>query len=355
LAPLTAPEQSAGEAGRATVSAVVVAFSDPQAAREAVQSLLVQSHDPLEVLLVDNHPDELTARAISEWDPDPRLRLIHRGENLGYTAACNLAAAQARGEWLFFLNPDARADRECLQALLAEVGGQAGIAGAQVLLPDGRVNAGDNPLHLTGIAWSGRFGEPREHGPARRAASVSGAALLARARAFAQVGGMCERFFMYEDDVDVCWRMRLAGWEVVFCPEAVVWHDYEFGKGTSKWYWLERNRLWAVLSNYSALSLLLLAPLLAGTELVVAVRALREGWTRELGRAWGAIVLGLPDLIRWRRAVQASRTVSDGELVGLMCGRFETALLDSAVATAVNPLMALYHRAVQGILRATGR
>ena len=70
------------------------------------------------------------------------------------------------------------------------------------------------------------------------------------AEAFRDAGGMCERLFMYEDDVDLCWRMRLAGWEVVFRPEAVVWHEYEFDRGTRKWYRLERNRLWAVLSNY---------------------------------------------------------------------------------------------------------
>ena len=88
---------------------------------------------------------------------------------------------------------------------------------------------------------------------------------------------MCERLFMYEDDVDLCWRVRLAGWTVMFCPDAVVWHEYEFDKGTMKWYWLERNRLWTVLSNYSAITLVLLAPLLLGTELMVPHRRSAAG------------------------------------------------------------------------------
>ncbi len=82
--------------------------------------------------------------------------------------------------------------------------------------------------------------------------------------------------------------MRLAGWEVGFCPDAVVWHDYEFDKGAEKWYRLERNRLWSVLSNYSPFSLMLLAPLLLGTELAVAAIALRDGWVGDLVRAWGS-------------------------------------------------------------------
>jgi GT2 family glycosyltransferase len=337
-----------------TISAVIVGFSDPADVRRAVESLLRQSVPPIEVLVLDNAPDGTTAAAMRDWEFDSRVRLVHSAGNIGYTAACNAAAVEARGEWLFFLNPDARADSACLGTLIAAAEGRSGVLGAQVLLPDGRTNAGDNPLHITGIAWSGRFGQRREHGTPRRVGSVSGAALLARAQAFREIGGMCGRFFMYEDDVDLCWRMQLAGWEVVFCPEAIVWHAYEFDKGARKWYLLERNRLWAVLSNYSALSLLLLSPLLAGTEVIVAARAVRDGWGRELVRAWASTLMALPELVRWRRAVQRTRLVGDGELLALMCGRFETALLDSAVVAAVNPAVGLYRGAVRGILRATG-
>jgi GT2 family glycosyltransferase len=338
-----------------TVSAVIVSFSDPAATRAAVESLLRQSRSPLEVLVLDNHPDAPLVAEMAGWEEDPRVRLVYSGENLGYTAACNRAAAHARGDWLFFLNPDARADPDCLSALLSTTEARTGVVGAQVLLPDGRTNAGDNPLHVTGISWAGRFGEPREQGPARTVAAVSGAALLARSRAFAELGGVCERFFLYQDDADLCWRVRLAGWEVRFCPEAVVWHDYEFEKGAEKWYWLERNRLWSVLSNYSALSLLLLGPLLLCTEVAVASMAVREGWAAGLARAWGSTLRSLPELLRWRRHVQGSRRVPDSELVRLMCGRFETALLHSPAALKANPLVVRYRQALLRILQAADR
>jgi GT2 family glycosyltransferase len=338
-----------------TVSAVVVSFSDPVGARLAVESLLSQSGPPIEILVVDNAPDARMTAAMAVWAGDSRVRLVHSGENLGYTLACNRAAAEARGDWLFFLNPDARADPDCLGTMLRAATPAAGVLGAQVLLPDGRTNAGDNPIHITGIAWAGRYGEPAEHGPARRVAAVSGAALLARAGVFRDLGGMCERFFMYQDDVDLCWRMRLAGWDVVFCPDATVWHEYEFEKGAWKWYLLERNRLWSVVSNYSGRTLLLLSPLLVCTELVIAARATREGWIRELLRAWGSTLAALPELLRWRLRVQRRRRVSDGELLELMCGRFETALLASGVSAAVNPLMVGYRRVLIMLLRSFER
>jgi GT2 family glycosyltransferase len=342
---------SRGSALSDTISAIVVSYSDPIAARDAVESLLDQSEPPLEVLVFDNHPRGLTAAAMAHWGENDRVRLVHVGVNLGYAAACNRAAATARGDWLFFLNPDARADPDCLSFLCQCNGPAAGVVGAQVLLPDGRANAGDNPLHLSGLAWAGSFGEPREEGAPRLVATVSGAALLARRRAFVELGGMCERFFLYQDDVDLCWRMRLAGWEVVFCPNAVVWHDYEFDKGADKWFWLERNRPWCVLSNYSATSLVMLSPLLLLTEIAIGIRALRDGWGRHFARAWKANLRDLPQLLRWRRRVQATRRVSDDQIVGLMTGRFETQLMHSPTTARAGSVMELYRQAVLRALR----
>ena len=149
---------------------------------------------------------------------------------------------------------------------------------------------------------------------------------------------MCERFFLYLDDVDLCWRVRLAGWQVAFCPEALVWHDYEFDKGKEKWYWLERNRHWTVLANYSPLSLLVLAPMLAGAELMVLGLALRERWVRQLMRAWISTLQGAPELLRWRRIVQAQPAASDREIVARMTGRFQTSRSESPLRSRVKPV-----------------
>jgi GT2 family glycosyltransferase len=338
-----------------TVSAVIVSFSDPEATRRAIESVLDQTVAPLEVLVVDNDPLARLATLLPRWNLDPRVSLLHSGENVGYTAACNCAAAQARGDWVFFLNPDARADRDCVRELVVAGESGAGAVGAQVLLPDGFTNAGDNPLHVTGVGWAGRYREPREYGPPRATAAVSGAALLVRRSAYRHVRGMCERFFLYYDDVDLCWRLRLAGWEVMFCPEAVVWHDYEFEKGTGKWYWLERNRLWSLLANYSSLTLLLLLPLIAATQAAVAGYALRASWGTALLRAWGSTLRSAPELAGWRRQVQCSRRRPDSEIMNRMVGRVETQLLESSLARAAGTAMDLYRSIVLAILRLLGR
>ncbi len=118
-------------------------------------------------------------------------------------------------------------------------------------------------------------------------------------------------------------------------------HAYEFDKGRHKWYWLERNRLWSVLSNYSGMTLLLLAPVLILAELPVALLALRRHWAGRLVRAWGSTLLAAPQLVRWRRQVQATRRVPDSQILRLMTGRFETSLLNDPLPSMLNSALDL--------------
>ncbi len=334
-----------------SVSAVVVGYSDPTATARAIESLLRQSQPPLEVLVVDNDEASAVSAELAQRRLGASVRIVSSGRNLGYTRAVNLAAEGAAGDWLFLLNPDAVAEPDCTRLMLEEAQhpGTA-IVGAQVLLPDGRVNAGDNPINLAGVSWSGRYGEPREHGPAREVAAVSGAALMVHREVFGELGGLCPEFFMYQDDCDLAWRARLAGWKVRFCPRAAVVHDFEFHKGTQKWFYLERNRAWAVLSNLAAPTLALVLPVLLATEVAVAVRAAREGWLGAKLRAWASLLRSAPKIVRWRRSVQSHRVVSDREVLELFRGGVETELLDSALLRRVNPWLEGYRRAVVAIL-----
>jgi GT2 family glycosyltransferase len=327
------------------VSAVIVSYSDPSATRAAVVSLGAQTVAPLEVLVVDNHPAAPARAALEGLD----VTVLTPERNLGFAGAVDLAARSARGAWLLLLNPDAVAEPECVQLLLEAAGRGVAIVGAQVLLSDGaRVNAGDNPVHLTGLSWSGRYLRPREDGPARDVACVSGAAMLVRAAAFGELGGFPPGFFVYHEDVDLAWRARAAGWRVRFCPAARVRHDYDFDKGPAKWFWLERNRLWTVLTNYEARTLVRLAPLLVATEAAILASAWRGGWLRPKLRAYAALARALPSLLRWRARVQRGRAVPDAVLVGALTARIETPVLDGPLVRAANPWMERYRRVAFG-------
>jgi hypothetical protein len=169
---------------------------------------------------------------------------------------------------------------------------------------------------------------------------------------FRELGGHCPAFFLYVDDTDMAWRARLAGWKVVFCPEATVTHDYEFDKGPSKWRHLEHNRLWMIVSNYSGRTLALLAPLLLAAEAGIALQARRDGWWPQKLEAWRDLLRGRRDVARWRRQVQARRTVGDRPIVARMQGEMHTPLVESPMLERVNRWIERYRRAV---LRLLGR
>jgi GT2 family glycosyltransferase len=336
-----------------TVSAIVVSFADPDATRETVRSLVFQSEPPEEILVVDNHPSAATAAVAASWEL-PQVRVLEPQGNVGYAKGCNRAAREARGEWLLFLNPDAPAEPGCVAALRSAAG-DPGVAvlGAQVLLPDGAtINAGDNPIHLVGLSWSGGYGKPREAGPPRDVAGVSGAALMARADVFRELGGYADDYFMYHEDVDLCWRVRLAGWRVAFVPRAAVRHDYDFVKGPVKWRRLEANRWRTVLANYGGGTLLALAPVLLAAELAIVTLAVREGWLRQKLAAWGDVLRGARVLGARRRRVQAARRVGDGEILRLFTGALDTPLASSPGTQVITPALEAYRRALVRLLGA---
>ena len=336
-----------------SASVVVVSYRHPAAAvGELLRALAAQTAAPRDVVLVDNAGDPALNELVEVTDVD--LRVLRPACNVGYVGACNFAARESTADWLWFVNPDALPAPTALERLLAAADDRTAIAGAQILLPDGRVNAGDNPLHLSGLSWAGRYGRPREDGPPRDVAVSSGACLLVRRADFEALGGYHDGYFLYQDDVDLAWRARMAGRRVVFVPAATAEHDYDFGKGTYKWFWLERNRLWTILSDYEARTLLLLAPVLLATELAVLAFAVRTGWWREKLRSWRELWRARDELRAWRAQVQQRRRVPDAVLLRDLTGRLDSPLLAAPAVGVAGAAMEAYRRAVVVALRVRG-
>jgi|FLOH01.1.fsa_nt_gi GT2 family glycosyltransferase len=335
-----------------SISVVVVVFRHPASSVAHLLNVLANQTTMLnEVIVVDNAGDMELGRVARE--SSLKVRVINPGANVGYAQACNLAVAASTSDWVFFVNPDAVPALDVLKILLDAADESTALVGAQILLPGGEmVNAGDNPLHISGISWSGRYLEQPEHGSPRDVAVASGTALLVRRADFNELGGYHPDYFMYHDDVDLAWRSRMAGRRVLLAPRAIVLHEYEFDKGGYKWFWLERNRLWTILSHYEAKTLILLAPLLTVVELAILGQSVREGWWREKVRGWVAVANARGDLVSWRAHVQANRKVSDVDLVGAMTGKLVSPSMDAPGLAAASWAMERYRRWLILMLRA---
>ena len=334
-----------------SVSAVVVTYREVELTLQAIASLKRQTTPVHEIIVVDNDPDGTMREPLAREHPEVTLLAL---DNPGHAVACNRGAELATGAVLVFLDPDAALAADALERMLAVFDAHpcAALVSPQILFSDRlTVNAGDNPVHLTGLSWCGRYDQPPEEGPPRITFTTSGACHVVRAEAFRAVGGYCEDYFVIYDDPDLCWRLWLAGWEIWYCPRARGVHDYAFGESPRKWFWLERHRLSSVLVNYEGRTLSLLAPLLLVFELGLMVLAWREGWLRPKLAAYRSLWRSRGVLRARRRAVQATRRVGDEALIARIAARIDSGQLDNPMLALANPMMAAYHRAVVAALR----
>jgi GT2 family glycosyltransferase len=333
------------------VSAIVVAFRSGAVLGRCLEGLLA-ARGVLEIVVVDNGggAEIETARGLAG------VRVLEPGANLGYAGGCNVGAREARGDFLLFLNADTEVDPgapEALAAALADT--EVGVVVPRIVLSGDRerLNAAGNVVHLTGLAWPGRFREPASSVSERMDVGyASGAALAIRAATFRQLGGFAEELFLYQEDLELSWRARLAGLRVVVEPRATVAHAYAYDpRDAEKHYWLERNRLVFVLTAYSGRLLALLAPVLLGAEIGLALLARRDGWWPEKRRGWLWLLRNRSTIARLRARTQGLRRIPDRE-----AARFLTDVLDPpmrevpGLAQQLEPLVRSYWAAARRLL-----
>lgn len=249
----------------------------------------------LEVVVVDN--------ASSDASPDraagafPQARIVRNRTNRGFPAAANQGMRDARAPWIFLLNPDAVVIEGTLPGLVKAVEAEhprAGVVGVLTRSPDGSVypSARKVPTYEEAVfhallapfvpdnRWSRSYtmaGWDRR--TARPVDWVSGSSMLLRREALDRVGLFDEAFFMYVEDLDLCTRMRRAGFEVWFSPELEVEHFQGSVTRGKRRMTLEHSRSMYVyfVKHRSPGPLALLRPL---AWLVLRLRAAIVSWRR---------------------------------------------------------------------------
>lgn len=333
------------------VSVVIVAHRSGEALSRSLESVLAarRVHEAIVVDSGGGGPEIEAARGLAG------VRVVEPGSNLGYGGGCNAGASVARGDVLLFLNPDTVLRPDAVEALAGALADpEVGIAMPRLRLLDDpeRLNSAGNVVHLTGLAWPGGYGEPAETVTERcEIPYASGAALAVRAETFRVLGGFAEELFLYQEDLELSWRARLAGLRVVVEPGADVLHAYRYELDPEKHYYLERNRLVFVLTAYSGRLLALLAPVLVATEIALALLARREGWWPEKRRGWAWLLRNRGVLRERRRATQSLRRVPDRTAARFLTARLDPAMREvPAAAARLEPLVAAYWAVARRLL-----
>jgi GT2 family glycosyltransferase len=317
---------------RPSLSILIVTWNSREELSQTLPALLPELGEGDELIVVDNDSGDGTTEAVAALAPSARV--LPMGRNAGFAVACNTGAAEARGDLLVILNPDAAPLPGFGEAIRQPWLQGRGWAAWQALVGDGeaaRINSAGNPVHFTGIVWAGGHGKPIGDAPAAgEVTALSGACLAIPLATWRRVGGFPERFFLYHEDVDLALRLRLGGGVLGIEPSAVVAHDYEFGALEHKWRWLERNRLAFIIRTYPAPLLLLLAPAFLVTELVLLAVSASGGWGGQKLAADFEALRWLPGLLRERRRIQAARTVSAAEFASWLSAELDSPFIPAA-------------------------
>lgn len=293
-----------------------------------LDSLRNQTYPHVEVIVADNGSTDGSLELLAShyaW-----VRAVALGENLGFTGACNAGIKVAQGAFVILLNNDTEVDGHWVEEIVAAFGRhpQAGIVASKMLLFDQRDTfhtAGDF-IRVNGIpgnrgAWQKDEGQyDREE----EVFSACGGSAAYRRAMLDQIGLLDNGFFFSCEDLDLAWRAQLTGWKCVYNPRAIVYHKLKAsGGGVTASFHDGRNFVYLLVKDYPGdlwranWWAVLLAQLRITSE---ALRAWRGAAARARLRGQLAGLLGIPKMLRKRRAVQRSRIVDRSYLEGILTG-----------------------------------
>lgn len=299
------------------ISVIILNYNGAKWLERCLASLRAQTiFDQLEIIVADNSStdgsDELAEKLVRAW---PNGRLVQNGSNLGFCAGNNRGAQSATGRCLFFLNNDTWLEPDCLQILLRETERTNADAAMPLVM-----NYDDDSFQSLGAGGFDMFGLSTArfpHADTREVFMPEGCAYLIRREWFEKLGGLDSEFFMFADELDLSWRLWVAGGRAIAAPAARLHHRgaanvnpkgggavVEFRTSDTKRFYANRNSLLAVLKNAKNI-LLLLALLQAALYALESIAGLL------LVRRWGyvkrAYLDAVTDCWRLRRHIGAER------------------------------------------------
>jgi GT2 family glycosyltransferase len=311
--------------GAPAASAIVLNYNGHGFVLEAVQSLLDQDLQGLEVVVVDNGSTD-GSEAEVERRFGTRVRLLRQDRNVGWGGGNNVGIRASLGRHLILLNNDAVAAPGFARALVAAAEADPGIGmvAAKVLAYDRReaIDTTGHLLYPDGLnRGRGRLEQDLgQYDGCRDALFPSGAAGLYRRAMLDEIGLFDESFFLYGDDAELGLRGRIAGWECGFEPKAIAYHHYSRSAGawsSLKAFHVERNRVFVLLKLFPT-------PLILMSPWHTALRLALQGWGGLTGRgaagrlaeersvlhligvtlrAWASAAAGMPRVLAERRRV----------------------------------------------------
>ncbi len=326
-----------------------------------IESLRKQDYkDGFKVFLTDNESSAKSYEFLSKTAPEAELVL--NNTNDGYAKGCNdsIRLALSQGfDYFAIFNIHTVLEPNCLTEMFGAFTSDKKIGAVQALMMlydnKNKISSLGNSTHFLGFGYCEGYNESIDKFSNIKEKNIfypSGSSIFTSREVLEDVGLFDEVYWMYNEDQDLGWRIWLSGRKCVLASKAKMYNKYEFSRSIKKYYWMDRNRILAILQSYHFLTLLLIFPAFVFMEFGLLLFAIKGGWIKEKIKVW-AWFFSLKNwfyIFRKRKQNQDLRRVKERKIAKMISGRIWYQEVDDWKLHLVNPFFDLYWKFIQKII-----
>jgi len=302
------------------VSVIVLNYNAGELLLNCIESIKKSAYKNLEIIVVDNISTDKSQKICKEKYPS--IKLIQNDENFGYCEGNNIGIREAKGDYIIILNPDTIVESNWIEELISAYNkfGEGLYQPKHLSLNEKAVymSAG-NMLNIFGFGYAREKGNRDENqfNKIEEISYASGTCLFTSSNVLKKVGLFDPFIFLYHDDLDLGWRASQLGIKSYYVPTSIIYHaeSYSLKWNAEKFYWLERNRKYCILTHYSKQTYSKIFPKLLAVDFFVWIFYLTKGFL-------GSKIRAELDIIKNRKAIKIKyeelenkKIISDKELV----------------------------------------
>jgi len=238
------------------VSIIILNYNAGKLLLDCVESILKSDFKNYEIIVVDNNSKDKSHLICKEKFEE--IKLIENSQNFGFCEGNNIGAKNAKGEFIIIINPDTTVTPNWINEFLkANKENGDGIYQPKIIsLEDKKtILSTGNMIHLFGFGFARDKGNLKTKNVenVEKITYSSGTCIFTTKKLFEKIGMFDSFLFLYHDDLDLSWRASMQKIDSFYVPTITVFHkeSYNFQWSSKKFYWLERNRKYCILTHYS--------------------------------------------------------------------------------------------------------
>jgi len=310
------------------VSIIILNFNAGKLLLNCIESLTKLAYQNIELIIVDNVSTDNSQNQCKE--KFPQVKLIQNKKNSGYCGGNNVGIKNANGEFIIILNPDTIVESNLIDKLLGayNIHGE-GLYQPKILSLEDKtiLQSTGNMIHVFGFGFARDKGN-QENNEIKETAKIgyaAGTCLFALKETFLKLKLFDEFLFLYHDDLDIGWRASQKEINSYIVPQTTIYHaeSYSLKWSKKKFFWLERNRRYCLMTHYSRDTLKIIRKELWITELLIWAVYFSKGYLTAKIKAELELRKNKKFIIKKQIEIENEKRISDAELIKTFPDRIE--------------------------------